>query len=109
MPFKYVAVKDTKNGEDGDACAFNSAILAEGVKGVRCISVTLPSAGEASDYGNYIPWGCHFSIVENYANGARNYFVRTGEFKVVGYLIVRPLTNDEVDAMADRMTGGNNA
>ena len=96
MTFKFVAIKDTKNGSDGDACDFNSAILAEGVKGVRCISVTNPTRGEASDYENYIPWGCHFSIVENYANGARNYFVREDEtHKVVGYLIVRPLGTSE--------------
>jgi len=103
MPFRYVAVKDTKNGEDGDACDFNSAILAEGVKGVRCISVTNTTPGEASDYGNYIPWGCHFSVVENYANGARNFFVRNGDFKVIGYLIVRPLEVNET------ITGDKNA
>lgn len=104
MTFKFVAIKDTKNGSDGDACDFNFAILAEGVKGVRCVSVTNPTAGEAMDYQNYIPWGCRFSAVENYANGARNFFVRN-EDKVVGYLIVRPMTSDEVDTVADSIIG----
>ena len=99
MPFKYVAIKDTKNGADGDACAFNSALLAEGVQGVECVEARRPTSGETLDYTPscniypVIPWGCFLSSVEVYANGARNFYVRKtqGEQVMVGYLLIRPL------------------
>jgi hypothetical protein len=87
----------------------NGEALAEGVKGVSCLEARRPTLGEIIDYTPFIPWGCFLSSVEVYANGARNFYVRKtdGEQVKVGYLILRPLTDDEIDAMADRMTGGN--
>jgi hypothetical protein len=76
----------------------NGEALAEGVKGVSCLEARRPTLGEIIDYTPFIPWGCFLSSVEVYANGARNFYVR----KTDG-----PLTDDEIDAMADRMTGGN--
>lgn len=90
MTVKYITIKDTKNGSDGDACAFNSAILAEGVQGVTCVEAGQTFIGENTDYRDYIPAGHYFSTTERYLNGAKNLFVRNQENKVVGYLIVRP-------------------
>ena len=104
--FKYVEIKDTKNGEDADACDFNSAILAKGVEGVKCLYAGRPSPGEVIDFTHEIPWSCYISTVERYANGAINFFVRNGDDKVIGYLIVRPFVDRDVDTETDLLLGG---
>jgi hypothetical protein len=91
MPFKYIPAKDTKNGSDWEACRYNGNALAEGLVGIQCISVGTPTRGECIDYSNYIPWGCVFTTVERYANGAKNFFVENTKNVIVGYLIVRSL------------------
>jgi hypothetical protein len=88
MTIKYVPIRDTKDGSDGDACAFNCSILAEGVKGIECTEARLATKGETIDYSIYAPLNCYLSYAEIYANGAKNFFVRRGT-KVVGYIIIR--------------------
>ena len=92
MTIRYVPIKDTKNGSDGEACDFNCNILMEGVQGQSCWDVRQPTQGEVMDYLPFAPWDCHFSCVELYSNGAKNFFVRSNkENKVVGYILIRPL------------------
>lgn len=92
MPFRYVEIKDTKEGTDADACLHNGKLLAEGLRGVECSYVGECTIGENIDYRQFAPWGCYLSSVERYANGAKNFFVKNREDKIVGYIIVRPLT-----------------
>lgn len=92
---KYVEILDTKNGSDADACKFNCHILAEEVAEIECTSAGKLTEGELLDYTPFIPFDHYFSCVERYANGARNFFVRNQDDKVVGYLIVRPSKRGE--------------
>ena len=92
MPFRYVPIHDTKNGTDTEACLYNGKLLAEGLRGVECTYVGKCSQGEIMDYTQFAPWRTHLSSVERYANGAQNFFVKSQEGEVVGYIIVRPLT-----------------
>ena len=63
MGFRYVEIKDTKNGTDTDALSFNRKLLSDGVKGVDCSYVGECSAGERIDYTQFAPWGCYLSSV----------------------------------------------
>lgn len=96
MPFKYNSFKlieDTETSED--VCkmqAYNRTILADGVIGIECIAVRPPTRGERIDYEQFAPHGSMLSAVEEYANGAKNIFVRTKlEYKQIGVITVRPL------------------
>jgi len=90
MNIRYVAIKDTKNGSDGDACAFNSAILGEGLAGISLSDAGEPFFSEKMDYQGYLPLGHYVSSAERYVNGAKNLFVRNRLHKITGYLIIRP-------------------
>jgi hypothetical protein len=79
----------------------NGDALAEGVCGVSCLEARKSTFGERMDYTPFLPAGCGLSSVEVYANGARNFFVKNEDNKTVGYLIIRPLVNVDVENPID--------
>jgi len=94
--FSYQAFKlieETATSED--VCkmqAYNRSILAGGVIGVECVAVRPPTQGERIDYEQFAPYGSMLSSVEEYANGAKNIYVRTKlEYKQIGVITVRPM------------------
>jgi hypothetical protein len=91
MTVRYEPIKNTYDGTDADALAYNNNLLAEGVRGIECKYVGYPSNGQTIDYANSIPWDCIIVIAEEYANGAINFKIKNTKLdKIVGYLIVRP-------------------
>jgi hypothetical protein len=99
QPFKLIDETETSE----DVCkmqAYNRSILAGGVIGVECVAVRSPTRGERLDYEQFAPHGSMLSSVEEYANGAKNLFVRTKlEYKQIGVITVRPILpyNAEVE------------
>jgi hypothetical protein len=88
---RYEPIKDTRDGTDADALAYNNNLLANGVRGIECTFVGYPSTGQFIDFRNSIPWDCILVNVEEYANGAMNLKIKNTKLdKIVGYLIVRP-------------------
>lgn len=91
QPFQLIETTEISE----DVCkmqAHNRGILANGVVGVECIAVRPPTRGERIDYEEFAPYGSMLSSVEEYANGAKNMFVRTKlEYKQIGVIIVRPM------------------
>lgn len=90
-PFQLI--EDTKTSEDVEKMRiYNRSILANGVVGVECIAVRPPTRGERIDYEQFAPNGSMLSGVEEYANGAKNLFVRTKlEYKQIGVITIRPM------------------
>jgi len=90
QPFQLIETTVTSE----DVCkmqAHNRSILANGVIGVECVAVRPPTRGERLDYEQFAPYGSMLSSVEEYANGAKNMFVRTKlEYKQIGVITVRP-------------------
>jgi len=91
MTIRYAQTKNTKDGTDGDACAYNCSLLADGVKGVSLFEARFPTRGEQMDYGQFAPWSCPLAWVEVYTNGAKNFFVKDGDNKTVGFILIRPM------------------
>jgi hypothetical protein len=91
QPFQLIESTETSE----DVCkmqAHNRSILADGVIGVSCVAVRPPTNGERIDYEQFAPYGSMLSSVEEYANGAKNIFVRTKlEYKQIGVITVRPM------------------
>lgn len=94
--FKYQPFGFAKEGmsldEKYEVLASNRHILADGVKDVECIDVRKPSRGERLYYEQFSPAGSMLSSVEDYANGAKNIFVRSKLLVyVIGVITVRPM------------------
>lgn len=89
QPFQLIETTETSE----EVCkmqAHNRSILADGVIGVECVAVRPPTRGERIDYEQFAPYGSMLSSVEEYANGAKNIFVRTKlEYKQIGVITVR--------------------
>jgi hypothetical protein len=92
MTVRYIPVENTHEGTDLDALAHNNNMLAEGVRGIKCDYVGQPSMGQTVVYDAFMPDGtCFLAVVEEYANGARNFKVKNVTLDaIVGYIIVRP-------------------
>jgi hypothetical protein len=91
QPFQLIETTETSE----DVCkmqAYNRSILASGVIGVECVAVRPPTRGERFDYEQFAPYGSMLSCVEEYANGAKNLYIRTKlEYKQIGVITVRPM------------------
>lgn len=91
QPFQLIETTETSE----NVCkmqAHNRGILADGVVGVECVAVRPPTKGERIDYEQFAPYGSMLSCVEEYANGAKNIFVRTKlEYKQIGVITIRSM------------------
>ena len=91
QPFQLI--ETTETSEDVEKMRiYNRSILADGVIGVTCLEARPVTRGERLDYEQFAPAGSMLSFAEIYANGAKNFYVRTKlEYKQIGVITVRPM------------------
>jgi len=80
-----------KIGNSDENRDYNRKLLSDGVVAIECTDVRHATPGETIDYLQFCPWGTFFGTVEEYSNGARNFFVKNDKGECAGVLRTRPL------------------